>query len=201
MKVLLADDDAMSRTLLKRILEESKHEVSTAKDGDDAWEKIQKEDFELAILDWMMPGVNGPTICNRVRQKETEVPIYVIMLTSRKSSSDIALGLRAGADDYLCKPFDTKELEARIQAAGRTIDRIGVLKRALSNANKLRGHLPICGCCKKIKDDAGLWNQVESYLRNHASTKFEHAICPDCLRKGRGQVGEREIPVLALPSS
>ena len=185
MKILIVDDDSMSLALLQRVLEQSGHEVVTAKDGEEAWAILTRGGIQLAIVDWMMPNLNGPTLCNRIRQAKLPEYVYLIMLTSRRDTRDVVVGLRAGADDYLCKPFEPAELEARLQVGRRTIERIEMLQAALSDVKTLSGLLPICGCCKKIRDDQGYWNQIESYLRRHSDANFEHAVCPDCVRKGR----------------
>ncbi len=185
MKILIADDDSMSLALLKRVLEQSDHEVVTAKDGEEAWQVIMEGGIQLAIVDWMMPNLNGPTLCHRIRQAKLPGYVYIIMLTSRKDTRDVVVGLRSGADDYLCKPFEPAELEARLQVGRRTIERIELLQAALSDVKTLSGLLPICGCCKKIRDDKGYWNQIESFLRRYSDANFEHAVCPDCVRKGR----------------
>jgi DNA-binding response OmpR family regulator len=118
------------------------YEVIPAINGDEAWEKLQnKYTPKIAILDWMMPGVDGIEICRRLRRIETTTPTYLILLTVRGSTKDIVEGFEAGADDYITKPFDKDELQARIKAGRRIID----LQAAFSEKEKLQGVLEMAG--------------------------------------------------------
>ena len=100
---------------------------------------------------------------------------------------DIVQGLRAGADDYITKPVDREEFEARLQVASRIVglqqrlsDRVSELEQALTRVRQLQGLLPICAYCKRIRDDQNYWNQVETYLAEHTDVQFSHGICPSC---------------------
>ena len=191
MRILIADDDAISRTLLTALLEKCQHEVLVACDGLEAWENLQQPGCpRLAIIDWNMPGLDGVEVCRRVKARETGPPPYLLLLTTRGRKDDIAEGLRAGADDYLAKPFDPEELSARIEAAGRMIalqDRLAgkvrELQEALDQVKTLSGILPICAGCKNIRDDQGYWSRVEAYLSLHSEVRFSHGLCPECLPK------------------
>jgi DNA-binding response OmpR family regulator len=111
MRILIAEDDISSRALLKHILAKWGYEVVVTKDGNEAWEALQAEDApRLAILDWMMPGMDGVEVCRKVRQLDVSNPTYIILLTIRSSKKDIVAGLEAGADDYIGKPYETDEL-------------------------------------------------------------------------------------------
>jgi response regulator RpfG family c-di-GMP phosphodiesterase len=114
--------------------------------------------------------------------------MYVILLTSRDSSADIVVGLEAGADDYLVKPFDPNELRARVQTGSRVIslqnrlvDKIAALEEALANVKQLRGLLPMCSYCKSIRNDGDYWQQLETYIADHSDAEFSHGVCPTCL--------------------
>ena len=158
MKILVADDDPVSRTMLSRLLEKRDHEVVLANDGIDAWNILRGEAApQLAILDWMMPGLDGLEICRRVRaQKGTYT--YVMLLTSRQEREDLLNGLAAGADDYLTKPLSPAELAARLNVGQRILD----LQQRLLNA------------LEEIKREAthdhltGLWNRPAILKRYHA---------------------------------
>jgi DNA-binding response OmpR family regulator len=135
----------------------------------------------------MMPGLDGVQLCQKVRADPKTEPIYVILLSSRDTKASIIEGLEAGADDYLAKPFDRDELQARIRVGVRTIElrqrlaeRIRQHEEALSQINLLQGILPICSYCKKVRDDQNYWQQVESYVSTHSEARFSHSICPDC---------------------
>jgi phosphoserine phosphatase RsbU/P len=193
MKVLIAEDDAISRRLLESALSRWGYKVIVAADGQEAWEKLQEPDAPLLIvLDWLMPGLDGTEVCRRARQDTRLGAAYILLVTSRGSKEDIVKGLEAGADDYVTKPFDTNELRARMQVGVRLLnlqsalaDRVRDLESALSRVKQLHGLLPICCYCKKIRDDKNYWHQVESYVGTHADVRFSHGICPDCSAKLR----------------
>jgi DNA-binding response OmpR family regulator len=189
-KVLIAEDDPISALMLQEMLAEWGYEVRAVGDGAEAWRAMQAEDApRLAILDWVMPGLDGVEVCRRVKGLVSDTPAYVILLTSRDAKADVVAGLDAGANDYLTKPFDREELRARV-GAGRTVvelqaalaGRLRELEDALSQVKQLSGLLPICCYCKKIRDDKNYWQQIEEYFAQHSDARFSHGICPDCFR-------------------
>lgn len=114
----------------------------------------------LAIVDWVMPKMDGPELCRRIRQRQGTSFMYVILLTAKGMREDIVVRLDAGVDDYLVKPFDPEELRARVGVGHRIVelqqslaDRIHEPEESLSQVTSLRGLLPICAYCKKIRDD------------------------------------------------
>ena len=118
MRILIADDDRLSTMILGRTLEQWGFEVVVAHDGIAAWERIVGSDPPaLAIVDWMMPGLDGIALCRRIRETPPRTPVYVILLTARTSRQDLVAGLEAGADDYLTKPFDPDDLLRRARTA------------------------------------------------------------------------------------
>ena len=125
MKALIAEDDPVARRLASLFLEKWGYEVQAVSDGIEAWEILQQPDApKLALLDWMMPGLDGLEICRRVRRK-TDKDIgytYLIMVTSKDRKEDFIAGLEAGADDYLTKPFDSNELRIRLRTATRMLE-------------------------------------------------------------------------------
>lgn len=194
MKILIAEDDPVSRRLLQAALEKWGYEVLVTTNGTDAWNSLQGTAAAvpnpLVILDWQMPGMDGVEICRKVRKSQQLRSAYIILLTSRGAKEDIVVGLEAGADDYVTKPFDHGELRARVQVGGRVVqlqsalaDRIRELEEAMASVKTLQGLLPICCYCKKIRDDGNYWHRVESYMAEHANIRFSHGICPDCSRK------------------
>ena len=123
MKVLLAEDARFARHLLHGALVGWGYEVLLAEDGQQAWTVLQGPDApSIALLDWMMPALDGVEVCRRVRQAGREPYTYIILLTGRDRQEDVVQGLAAGADDYLRKPFDNLELEARIRTGRRIVD-------------------------------------------------------------------------------
>ncbi len=190
MKVLIAEDDPVLRRLLEATLKTFGFEMTLAANGAQAWTVLQGEDPpSLAILDWMMPELDGVEICRRVRQLPTTTPPYLILLTAKSEKTDVVIGLDAGANDYLTKPFDRSELRARIQVGTHVLElqkslvgRVQELEEALSQVKQLQGLLPICSYCKKVRDEQNYWQRVENYLAEHAQVVLSHGICPDCYR-------------------
>lgn len=188
MKVLLAEDDAVTRLAVEAALVEWGYEVSSCAEGQSAWDRLQDSDGpRLALLDWLMPGLDGPEICRRVRAKPGFESVYLILLTARDSRADVIAGLQAGADDYVAKPFDREELRLRVRTGQRILqlqsnlaERVKELEAALARVKQLQGILPICSYCKKIRSDRDYWQQVESYLATQIDMRFSHGICPEC---------------------
>ncbi len=191
MHALVADDDNLTRTILKRTLERWGLEVTVAMDGGDAWRILQETPaIKLAIFDWMMPEIDGPELCRRVRQDPLRAQLYILLLTGRRSSADMVAGLDAGADDYLTKPFDPEELRARVHVGLRLVtlqdrlsERVIELEAALSKVKELHALLPICSYCKSVRSDQNYWETVEDYVAQHANVQFTHGICPTCFDK------------------
>ena len=130
MRILIAEDDFTSRIVLTEVLKKNGHDVVVAVNGLEAWQAFQQPDApRLAILDWMMPEISGVDVCRRVRTLQTDLPPYIIMLTSKGSKEDIVTGLESGADDYLSKPFVLEELRARVDVGQRML----TLQAAMSN--------------------------------------------------------------------
>jgi diguanylate cyclase (GGDEF)-like protein len=122
MKTLVADDDAVTRRTLVGLLEQLGHTPIEARDGLEAWNAIHAEDAPpLLVLDWMMPGLSGVEICRRLRSSQKRPYHYILILTARDSKDDLIEGLEAGADEYLSKPADLRELRARVRAAERVL--------------------------------------------------------------------------------
>ncbi|MCX6993979.1 MAG: response regulator transcription factor [Kiritimatiellaeota bacterium] len=191
MKLLIAEDDAMSQIMLKAMVAKAGYDPILTGDGLSAYEVLGKPDApKLAILDWMMPGMDGVEVCRKVREINTSDPPYLILLTSRDNREDIVKGLKSGANDYIVKPYDVEELQVRIGVGRKVIDlqaslagRIAELQAAMSQIKTLQGILPICMYCKKIRDDKQYWQQVESYVSTHTEAQFSHGVCPDCYKK------------------
>jgi phosphoserine phosphatase RsbU/P len=188
MRILIAEDDAVSRRLLETVLTRWGYEVVAAGDGTEAWKELTAEGApRLAILDWMMPGMDGVEVCRQVRARENRPYTYLVLLTAKSDKEDIASGLEAGADDYVNKPFNQQELRSRIKVGERVLAleqalarQVTDLEQALVQVRQLKGLLPICMYCKKIRDDQDYWHQMESYIHHHTGTDFSHGICPEC---------------------
>jgi len=188
LRILIAEDDAVSRRILETFLWKWGYEVTTTVNGEAAWDVMQRPNApSLAILDIMMPGIDGLELCRRLRRSPSNVPPYIILLTANQGVREIVKGIEAGADDYLTKPYDRDELRVRVQVGARIIElqtklseRVEQLEVALNHVKQLEGILPICSYCKKIRNDSNNWQHVESYVSDHSQAEFSHGICPSC---------------------
>ena len=188
MRILIAEDDDVSRRVLHLTLTATNHDVIATKNGTEALSALENENApRLAILDWMMPEIDGVEVCRRVRRASSATPVYIILLTAKSGKADIVKGLEAGANDYITKPFDRLELRARVQVGETVVNlqqnlaaRVEELEIALGKVKQLQTILPICSYCKHVRDDQNYWQQVDSYLSEHTDTQFSHGICPDC---------------------
>jgi DNA-binding response OmpR family regulator len=188
MRVVVADDDRVTAEILVRMLRRWDFAPIVTENGAEAWEQLRSPAGPtLAILDWMMPEVDGPEVCRRVRRELPFANMYLILVTARESRGDVVAGLDAGADDYVIKPFDAEELRARVAVGVRVLtlqerlaERVAELQAALLSVKQLRGLLPICSYCKRIRGDDQYWQQVEGYIAEHSDAQFSHGICPTC---------------------
>jgi CheY-like chemotaxis protein len=191
MKILIAEDDLASRRVLQAVLKKADYEVLETQNGMEAWNVLQQDTtLQIGIFDWMMPEMDGPELIRRIRKSEKFNQMYMILLTAKGQTEDIVAGLEAGANDYLTKPFNREELMARVRVGQRVVDlqqalaqRITELQDALAQVKTLKGLIPMCASCKKIRDDQGFWQQVEAYLMSHSEAEFSHGLCPECLEK------------------
>jgi len=189
MRILIAEDDAISRRLLDAYLKRDGHDVLAVENGVQAWQALRAEEVpRLAVLDWMMPGMDGVEVCRRVRGAADLKYVYLILLTALARKEDRGQGFEAGADDYLTKPFDAQDLRAWISVGRRILDlqialttKIDELEGALRQVKQLRGLLPICMHCKNIRDEEATWQKLEVYIEHHSDAAFTHSLCPDCL--------------------
>ncbi len=148
-KVIIAEDDPVSREILASLLRKWGYQVLASADGREAMEALRAQtEPVLAILDWMMPGMEGVEICRRVR--EISKSVYILLVTARAGKEQIVEGLRAGADDYLTKPFDKEELRARLSVGARILDlqtalsaRVRELEETMAENRALKLQLPL----------------------------------------------------------
>ncbi len=191
MRILVAEDDANQRHIVESLLTKWEYEVLVVKDGAQAWEVFQHENPPyLAVLDWVMPGIDGVTLCRKIRKSIIDLPVYLILLTALADQDNIVRGLDAGANDYITKPFDADELRARVQAGRRVVesqlalaDRVRELEEAFVHVKRPQGLLPTCSYCKKVRDDQEYWHEIETYIAEHSELEFTHGVCPECEEK------------------
>ncbi len=173
-KVLAVEDDPVALAVLSRTLRKLGHEVIAAGDGDEALLLLEREPVRMVVSDWMMPGMDGLELCARVRGRVGSDYVYFVLLTSREPTTDNQReAIEAGVDDFLSKPLREQEIWMRLRVAERIL-------RFATQVRQLEEFLPICGYCKKIRDDQNYWQQIESYINTRTGTDFSHSICPDC---------------------
>lgn len=200
MRILIAEDDIVSRKVLTSYLEKWGHEVVAVENGNDAIEILKSDNTpNFAILDWMMPEKDGTEVCQWIRRQDHGNFVYIILLTAKTESDDIISGLASGADDYITKPFNKDELKQRVKAGIRIIkletelrSKINQLENALQNIKQLHGILPICAWCKKIRGNDEYWHSVEDYISSHSEIDFTHGICPECLKKEKEELSKED---------
>jgi len=201
MRILVAEDDSVTRRVLEATLSRIGFDVITASDGTATWRMLEtldgKDAPELVVLDWMMPGIDGIEICRKLRTTPGFELMYIILLTSRSEKEDLAMGLTAGANDYISKPFHPIELESRVRVGQRMLNlqrsltsRIAELEGALAHVRRLQGLLPICSYCKKVRNEDNYWQRVESYITSHSDLKLSHSVCPSCLERVMKEIDE-----------
>lgn len=189
--VLVAEDDPVNRRLLERTLAADGLQVISVSDGASAWAAYQRDPaLRLAVLDWMMPGMDGIQLCAGMKAADPGRAPYILLLTGRTGQEDLVRAFQAGADDFIAKPFDREELLARVRVGRRILGlqqalagRVGELEEALAQIKTLNGLLPICSYCKKIRDDNDYWQQVEAYISERTDTRFSHGVCPECYER------------------
>ncbi len=144
--ILIAEDDAVTRVLLKKTLIKEGHEVVSAENGQKAFEMFKEKFFPIILTDWMMPEMDGLELCRAIRQEENPGYVFIVLLTSKDSQDDIISGLEAGADDYLTKPFNRVELIARLNSGKRFIKQERALRQANEEIKLLSITDPLTGC-------------------------------------------------------
>jgi phosphoserine phosphatase RsbU/P len=187
MRILVAEDDALFRRLVQQVLA-PEHEIVLAEDGGQAWAMLQAPEHPpLAILDWVMPVMSGPQICRMVREHPQLSQIYLMLLTAKNSAPDVVSGLRAGADDYVTKPFIPEELRARVRIGERLLQlefshhcQAAELHQAREREARLQKLLPMCPRCGKIRSEPEYWQSVDTYVREHRNRAAELSACELC---------------------
>lgn len=201
MNILIAEDDPVSRRILQASLTNWGYTVSVTTSGTEALDLLQSKDGpSLAVLDIMMPGMDGLDVCRKVRELRSANPPYLILLTAMATKENVVRGIEAGANDYLSKPFHRDELRVRVGVGVQMLNlqnaltqRVQELEAALSQVKQLQGMLPICSYCKKIRNDQNYWQRVEGYISDHTDVEFSHGICPDCHVRVKEEIAKRRL--------
>jgi diguanylate cyclase (GGDEF)-like protein len=175
MRVLVADDEPTSRLLLRRAIERLSHKCEVASDGLIAWDMLQEGDFDVLITDWMMPGLDGPELCRRVRATKRDSYTYILLATSLSADTDVIVGMQAGADDYLVKPVDPFALQTRLIAAQRVTKLHHELGHAKSELANLARTDPLTQLSNRLRLHEDLLSVHERAKRSQRA--FSVALC------------------------
>ena len=173
----MAEDDPVSAKILQIALTKFGYEPIIAGDGAEAWEKFDREPVRLIVSDWMMPGLDGLELCEKVRARAQTPYTYFILLTANHTSAhNYELASAAGVDDFLTKPLDREAIRMRLRVAERILTYTEQIRQ-------LQEMIPICVYCRKVRDEHDYWDLVESYIQKETGSRFSHGACPQCYDK------------------
>ena len=175
MKILIAEDDAVSLSVLELVLERMGYEVIVTRSGTEAWEAFDRDPVRIVVSDWMMPGMDGLEFCRRVPARPITPYTYFILLTALSTTAEnYDLAAKASVDDFLTKPLDRSTLQMRLRVA----DRILWFTKEVHQLEQL---IPICCSCRKINTGGEFWQKFETYIEQRTDSRFSHGLCPECM--------------------
>ena len=188
--ILVVDDNPNNLRLLAGILNKHNYRTRLAPNGERALATVRKEAPNLILLDIMMPVVDGFEVCWQLKQDKLTADIPIIFISAINNTYDKVKAFSLGGVDYITKPFRSEEVLARIHTH-LTLRNLRLqmekknaeLQKALDEIKVLRGYIPICASCKRIRNDRGYWEQLESYISSHSEAKFSHSCCEECAQK------------------
>lgn len=204
MSILIVDDSPDHQALLRSILGKAGHsDILSADSAKSAFATLNLENqaappsVDLVLMDVLMPEQDGVEACREIKRRDHLRDIPIIMVTAKNDLSNLQAAFAAGAIDYITKPVNTVELLARVSSAltlkqemdcrkARELElrrSNDALQKALKEVKVLRGLIPICASCKKIRNDGGFWQQLEEYLGEHSEAEFSHGLCQPCIKK------------------
>jgi len=188
--ILIVDDTPEHLTVLRQMLAEQNYMVRPALNGEIAINAVNVSPPDLILLDIRMPGMDGYEVFKQLKAEEKTRRIPVIFISALNELDDKVKAFSLGGVDYITKPFQAEEVLARIKThltlrrLQKSLEDKNVqLQKALDEIKILQGIIPICANCKKIRDDKGFWNQVETYVSKHSEAEFSHGICPTCAKE------------------
>ena len=177
MKILVAEDDVISRKLLCTTLEQFGHSVVAFPNGQEAWDAFDAEPYRVIVSDWLMPKMDGLEFCRRVRNRvDTEYTYFILLTANAHGKENYLEAMQSGIDDFLPKPLDRDTIWMRLRVAERIL-------RFATQISQLEAMMPICSYCKKVREDENYWEQVETYILNRTGTAFSHSVCPACYER------------------
>ena len=186
-RVLVVDDEPVNLQVIRNFLTVESFQLTLAASGKEALELLESESFDLVLLDVMMPGLSGYEVIRTLRQSHRLAELPVIFLTARSQDADVVTGMSLGANDYLTKPISKDRLLARIKPHLELLESHRHLEdrvqEKLEEIRVLEGILPICAGCKKIRDSAGIWEEMEIYISKRSEATFSHGLCPTCIEQ------------------
>lgn len=188
--ILVVDDNPDNLRLIAGILNEHNYKVRLAPNGERALATTRKEAPGLILLDIMMPVMDGFQVCRQLKQDKETAGIPVIFISALDETIDKVKAFSLGGVDYITKPFKSEEVLARVRThltlrflQLQMEKKNAELQKALDEIKVLRGFIPICASCKRIRNDKGYWEQIESYISSHSEAIFSHGCCDECARK------------------
>jgi len=200
LSVLYVEDEAAPREEIAVFLKRRIKKLVTATNGEEGLARFHEERPDLVVTDIRLPVMDGLKMARTMRNEYRGIPI--IVTTAYTETPYMVEAIDIAVDQYVIKPIDTDKLTAALEKCAEIIEYrrahkrylaerehlISVLRKALSEIKTLRGILPICSSCKKIRDDAGSWEQIESYIRDHSEAEFSHGLCPECAKKALEEI-------------
>jgi DNA-binding response OmpR family regulator len=189
--ILIAEDDPVSARILEATLLKFGYQPVIARNGVEAWETFDQEPVRLIVSDWMMPGLDGLALCEKVRARAQTPYTYFILLTANQTSAhNYELASAAGVDDFLPKPLDREAIRMRLRVAERIL-------KYTAEIRQLQELIPICTYCHKVRDEHDYWDLVESYIQKETGSRFSHGACPQCYEKEMERLQDALAPDLS----
>jgi DNA-binding response OmpR family regulator len=176
MNILAVEDDPIAQLVLEAALKSLGHTVTLTADGESAWQELRLRPARVIVSDWRMPKLDGLDLCRRVRAQAGDYVYFILLTNLSATEENQEAAIQAGVDDFLMKPVAVRELKMRLHVAARILDYATQVK-------ELESFLPICGYCKKIRDDQNYWQQIEHYLHERTGAAFSHGVCPECYQQ------------------
>jgi CheY-like chemotaxis protein len=173
MKVLIAEDDPVAQLLLESTLKSLGHDVVAVADGEAAWTALADRSLRVVVSDWRLPKLDGLALCRRIRELRTDYICFILLTQLEASDENLDEAFVAGVDEFLTKPVQPYDLKQRLHVAARILGFTTELRR-------LESIIPICGYCRKVRDDKKFWQDIESYMVSRSGSRFSHGVCPDC---------------------